>query len=366
MIQGSRFSRTVINESKMGAYYTDLTHCADLSALFSFQEEACCLEPSIGDGSAIMAVTDKANNPYAKIFGVELDESVAKKTRADENITACLVADFTTGVRISNNKFSFCFANPPYMTDKMDGNKRMERVFLEKVGYYLCKGGILVWVIPYSVYTEENYFRFLNSRYEVLHLWKFREPEFSKWHQCVIVARKRNLQKAFLKADLQELLSKVTPLEKVEELPAKELLENYEKIIVPGTKEADVSLFAESTFDVESAYTLLESKPREVFDGISKALTVKQYAVNSIGNPPIPLKKDSLYLLATSGAGQGLTGSVEAHDLHLQRGVAEVIEEGEVEQTESGDSAKKVAKVTTRTSITMTVVQNDGTITVLE
>lgn len=364
MIQGSRFSRTIINESKMGAYYTELHHCSDLSELFLFQEEACCLEPSIGDGSAIIAVTDKKNNPYAKIFGVELNETVAKQTRANENITACLAADFINGVRISNNKFSFCFANPPYMSDKLDNGKRLERAFLEKVGYYLVKGAILVWVIPYSVYTEESYFRFLNSRYEVIHLWKFREPEFSKWHQCVIVARKRNIPKTFLKGDLQGMLNEVTPLEKVSDLPSKDILEGYEKIIVPGTKEIDVTLFAEISFDEVAAYDVLDGRPKEVFNGISDALSIEPYAVNSIGNSPIPLKKDSLYLLATSGAGQGLTGSVETADLHLQRGVAEVIEEGEVEVSE--EESTKIAKVTSRTQITMTVVQNDGTIVALQ
>lgn len=361
MIQGSRFSRTVINESKMGAYYTDLNHCSDLSELFLFPEEACCLEPSIGDGAAIKAVTKKYQNPNAKLFGVELDDTVAKKTRADETITACLSADFINGVRIKNNAFSFVFANPPYMADNLDEGKRLERAFLEKVNYYLIKGGVLVWVIPFSVYTEENYFRFLNSRYDVKYVWKFREEEFAKWKQCVIVATKRNIPKTFLKDDLLEL--RKATLDNTEVLPSREELSTYEKLVVPGTKEADVTLFAETVFDAESAYELLQNRrPQAVTEGIGKSLSIEPYSVNSIGRPPIPLKKDFLYLLATSGAGQGLTGSVETGDLHLQRGVAEVIEEGEVVGTADGG---KIANVTTRTQITMTVVQNDGTIVVL-
>ena len=85
--------------------------------------------------------------------------------------------------------------------------------------------------------------------------------------------------------------------------------------------------------------------------------------MNNLGKPPIPLKKDSLYLLATSGSGQGLTGSEENSDLHLQRGVAEVIEESEYSTDEKG---KEIEKVISRTKVSMTVVENDGKITVLE
>ena len=72
-----------------------------------------------------------------------------------------------------------------------------------------------------------------------------------------------------------------------------------------------------------------------------------------------------MYLLATSGAGQGLTGNVQTRDLHLQRGVAEVIEDNCIEVVGEGKNAKAQLRVTSRTQITMTVVQNDGTITKL-
>ena len=92
-------------------------------------------------------------------------------------------------------------------------------------------------------------------------------------------------------------------------------------------------------------------------------LTTPRFVINNLGKPPIPLKKDSLYLLATSGSGQGLTGSEATNDLHLQRGVAEVIAESEYHQEEDG---KVREKVVTRTKVTMTVIENDGKITVLE
>ena len=78
----SRFSRLRANESKLGAYYTDVAHCRDLRKLFRFPEdEVCVLEPCIGDASAVISITDATNNPNIKIFGVELNNAVAKQTK---------------------------------------------------------------------------------------------------------------------------------------------------------------------------------------------------------------------------------------------------------------------------------------------
>ena len=72
----SEFSRTKYNEAKMGAYYTDTDHCEWISKILDFpNEEVCCLEPSIGNAEAILAVTgkNKEERKNIKIFGVELN-----------------------------------------------------------------------------------------------------------------------------------------------------------------------------------------------------------------------------------------------------------------------------------------------------
>lgn len=359
----SSFSRTLANEGKMGAYYTDVGHCIDIGKMFSFpeNEEVSVLEPSIGDGSAVIAVTGAEKNPNIKIFGVELNDKVAEATKKNPLIEECLKADFLNGVRISNNVFTFCFGNPPYMTDNMEGNsERMERQFLEKIGYYLKKDGILVWVIPYAVYTEESYFRYFNSRYELLHCYRFRESEYRKYHQVVLVGRKRYMSVMFQKEKLKEMLEDVDDIEKIAVLP-----EDFpEKIDVPPSDSSSVTMFAEKEFNLNAAFeTLNNQMPESLSKTFDERVSVPHYLVCSMGRPLIPLKKDSMYLLATSGGGQGLTGSEETNDLHLQRGVAEVIEENEVELKANSDGA--TCRSTTRTSITMTIVQNNGKITAL-
>ena len=79
----SSFSRTIINEAKMGAYYTDAEHCRRIGRLLDFPEEFIALEPSIGDGSAIAATLEEAT-VLPKIYGVELNQNTYEEIKDDE------------------------------------------------------------------------------------------------------------------------------------------------------------------------------------------------------------------------------------------------------------------------------------------
>jgi hypothetical protein len=94
-----------------------------------------------------------------------------------------------------------------------------------------------------------------------------------------------------------------------------------------------------------------------------KAVTQVEFTSSDLGQPPIRPKKDLVYLMQTAGVGQGLAGE-PGIDAHLQRGVAEVVEESEYAEDEKGhvDSVK----VLTRTKVTMSIIETNGTITVLE
>ena len=55
IIKQNMFSRTLFNESKLGAYYTDPVHAAKIGRLFRLQGECCVLEPSFGNAEALKA-----------------------------------------------------------------------------------------------------------------------------------------------------------------------------------------------------------------------------------------------------------------------------------------------------------------------
>jgi hypothetical protein len=358
-VYGNDFSRTRFNEAKMGAYYTDVTHCKSLRGLFKFpEEEVSVLEPSIGDGSAVKAITEGAN---AKIFGVELNPEVAGKTK--ESIEDCLQADFLNGVRISHQCFSFIFANPPYLVDDEVGRKRMEYTFLQKLTEnYISKDGVLVYIINMARFNEPDIFRYLYNHYEILGVWQFRPDEFAKYKQVAVVGRKRPTL-IHVAADVQAAMQKYSTLPV---LP--ERFDAPEIAITPSPSEK-VTLFAPLEFDEDAAASFLLDKTgtsllSDYHTLINRLATQKKYQVNNLGRPPIPPKKDSLYLLATSGAGQGIAGE-KGEDLHLQRGVAKVVETTEQVPSED-DKDRLIEKVTTSTEVTMTILECSGKITVLK
>lgn len=356
------FSRTRANESKLGAYYTDVAHCRDLRKLFHFPEdEVCVLEPCIGDGKAVIRITNADQNPNIKIFGVELNDAVAKNTKENPYVTDLIQADFTCDVMIRKNSFSFCFANPPYMEERSDlgeSNSRLELVFLEKLPNYLKTGALLVWIVPENSFLDTSHLRLFAKHFEMLTCYRFRSEEYAKYKQIVVIGRriaKREVSMSLVYELSQQFKDQITVL-------PDNLTEQFE--VLPSY-EADIDLFASRNFDPSLAHDFLMQNgiPDDVKQMINAKVTQKPFADTDLKRPPVPLKKDSLYLLATSGAGQGFTGSVEKKDLHLQRGIAEIIEESHENCDEDGNAT--TITVTTRTAISMHIVQNNGTITTL-
>lgn len=357
--RSGNFSRVSANEAKMGAYYTDPSHCRSIGEMFRFPEECCLLEPCIGDGTAVMSLTE--GNPDVKIFGVELNDKVADETKKKEGIEECIHADFLDGVMISQNAFSFCFCNPPYMDDEIgnEHRERMEKTFLSKITTrYLKKGGVLVFVIPERILPVVG--RILISNYEEVCLYRFWPEEYAKWHQVVYVGIKTD-KKFCSKDEVDAFMKRITA---IEELP----LHPSECIMVQETKALDVKTFCCREFDVNMAYNFLSGDVISAQMGdynhlMEKLVTQEKFTNSDIGTPPIPLKKDSLYLMSTSGVGQGLAGT-EGKDLHLQRGCAQIVEDEEYIEPSSSNGEASV-RVTSRTQITMKVIQTNGSITTL-
>lgn len=366
------FYQARMDEAKMGAYYTDVAHCEDLSRYlyFSNSGETSVLEPSAGNCAAVKAVTGAKENSNIRIFAVELNDQTALDLKADTSLEDVLHADFLENVRIKNNAFSFVFGNPPYLNDVLgeEGPKvRIERQFLEKVSSYLKKDGVLVWVIPFSSFSEDSTLRYFANHYEIEKVFRFRESEFKKYRQVAVIARKIG-NRIVSKDEMDIMRSRYQDLEKIAVLPEHPDVPDQEKIAVPESASSDVTLFAAKEFDVEAARrTLHDSMLIDLKKKFDDRIAIKEYGRSTEFRPPIPMKADSMYLLAVSGGGQGLTGSIENNDLHLQRGVAEVISESRYEEQEGSNGVKKAVEiVTTRTEISLrTIQQTEGKIDVL-
>lgn len=368
------FSRTVANEQKKGAYYTDKGMCKRIGRLFALpaDDEVSVLEPSVGDATAVLTFLDNVSVKAKKtaVFAVELDAEVAKQTKEDlkklseDNVV--IQADFLSGTKISYNTFSLCFSNPPYR--KADGlnDTSLESQFMKSIYPVMKKQGILVYVIPY--YTLINQSDFLKPfllRFEPVACYRFDDKEYEQFQQIVLIGRRRLKIADWSDEGMEEMREKFTA-----SIKEKELLpylpgldeEITEPILVPASKPADVKDFTTRFFDYQRAGESLSfSSP--LYKEQSRRLNDGLYRQSTLNSPPIPLKKDLLYLCAISGGGQGYCGSEENGDLHLQRGVVKTIKEDELTTNEKGES---IIVEHTRSAISMTVLENDGTFHLLK
>lgn len=345
----NNFYQTTKNIEKAAAYYTDDAHCKRLSELFVFPEgeEVCILEPSAGDGRAVKTVTRKCKN--RRIFAVELNNEVADTLKNDEEMCEVLNCDFLT-TKISRNSFSFCFSNPPYINDE----GRMEIEFLKKITNYMMDGGIIVYIIPYIVASSKQFLRAYFSKFEPICEFRFDDSEYSKYRQIVFIGRRS--QKA---AYEESVIIKYAERKKEDYNTIPERID--EKIEVLPSMEANISVFTTKVFDAQKGYEcLVEKNPQK---SNLKKIGVKPYENDDVPVPPVMPNQNTLYLLSTLGCGSGITGSVEGKDIHLQRGCAKIVERVFDDVNDDG-SVDRVKQVSTQVSVT--ILENDGTFTVLE
>ena len=133
-----------------------------------------------------------------------------------------------------------------------------------------------------------------------------------------------------------------------------------EKIKILPSKENKVKSFTSQVFDVISAEkNLVREEPQQ--RNLLK-IGISAYQGESVGKPPVMPNTNTLYLLSTLGVGSGKVGCSENMD--EQRGCTSVekttYEEMDPESCEVYEVTRKSTKVT------VTVIENDGTISHLE
>lgn len=343
----SSFYQTRVNQAKLGAYYTDQEHCRYISKFLDFpeKEEVCCLDPSIGDGSAICTVVRKKDYGNIKIFGIELDRKVSLAIMENPMIEDCVYGDFLVDPIITENAFSFCFANPPY--GEADGS-RLEVQFLKKIVPYLMSGAVIVYILPYYVAGTKEFTDIWNSGFQTLHCYRFHDQEFLKWKQVVLIGRKVEKERG------EDFRLSVKNIENIPLLP-----KDYrgEKVVVFPSEIQQIKEFRGKHFDVEKGRRNLRKSVLE--NVLKEKLQMEQFITDRLTRPPIMPNAGQMYLMAISGAGQGRVGSEETGDLHLQRGNVTNVEESEIRQDEEGKMVEAVQKFT---RISFHIIENDGMI----
>jgi len=350
------FSRSLYNDLKTGAYYTDTEHACRLGQLFTFSEETCVLEPSFGDGLALKAFLDGAAGTREKVvrFGVELDPEAHESGKA--NFDYSLNEDFLKGVRISPQSFSLVFTNPPY-GECNEGKNRLETEFIKRLYTYTIPGAHMVLIVPRACLEDGEFIREYASRFEILRIYRFDDKEYQKYHQYALIGQRRN-RIGVLRSEMDELRTKIHQ-DQFPYIPEKGEYDG-EKFLVNGSSNEGVTLFTGIKFDY--AHAAANLKKNSLYDKMSQATVPKYYALK-VGDPPLPLKKDLLYLAAIAGAGEGIAGREEDGDIHLQRGVVKPETFLRPELLENG---QEVMIETTKNVVTINLIDSFGNIRTLK
>lgn len=345
----NQFLQTRMNQAKLGAYYTDPQHCRWLADLLKFPEgeEVFCLEPAIGDAEAVCLVTGKKENPHIHIYGVDLNENTADTANQNPAVEECLWGDFLSDIIVSPKAFSFCFSNPPYGDEN---GKRIEVKFLRKIIPCLMQRAVLVYVIPQYVAVSHDFQEVWNSFFELECGYRFHQKEFERWKQVVLIGRKRDREN-----ERQE--GKRLQWDGKEEMPLLPVKFDGEKIQIPASSGRELSVFTTKDFNYTRALPFLQRSM--LADLVEDKIQQEMYITDRLGEPPIMPNAGQMYLMAISGAGQGLVGSESTKDLHLQRGSVKNVEESEFLNDENGNLVEAVRKYT---KIGFKIIENGGNI----
>ncbi len=180
------------------------------------------LDPCCGAGDAMRQFADAIGG--GETYGIEIERYRAEEARGALDH---LISGSAFAVRLGHEAFSCLWLNPPY--DEGEDGKRLEHSFLTTMSRALVPGGLLVYIVPQVRLAQSA--RYLASRFEALRCYRFQDPEYDAFRQCVIIGRKRATQviaaaqgqvEAWANSPLPELPSpdSTTPICELPALPA--------------------------------------------------------------------------------------------------------------------------------------------------
>lgn len=176
----------LMNNVKMGYFPTDLEHIKKIKSALVFPETTVnVLDPCCGCGLALEML---CMNENAVTFGIEIDESRGKE--AEERLNRVGFGSyFYSG--ISQRAFHALLLNPPYLSVVTEsGRARSEKRFLVESLHNLMQDGVLIYIIPYYRLTYDIC-RVICDNFHSISVYRFRDSEFAKYKQVVVLGKKK-------------------------------------------------------------------------------------------------------------------------------------------------------------------------------
>ena len=317
-------------QAKMGYYPTPKRVTSIIVSYLKRQREGIIriLDPCAGEGTAVKLIGDELK---AETYGIEID--IERGRVAKEILTKCLITDYQN-TRISHGSFSLLYLNPPYdwtvKKDEIEKSERYERTFLRDCVSYLCKGGILVYLIPQRR-LDGQIARMLSYRFEHIKVFRFPEDEYKAFRQLVIfgVIKKRP-NKDDQTADY---LNKCGKLQAIVPYLPKELSHIYEVPVSP----------AKANFLFKSKHIDPEELAEEILEyglfGQFKEMTTPLKIAEKI-KPIMPLRHGHLAQILACGLMNGVVWDNDKKNPLLVKGVTKKEVKYAIEK--NGDTEKHI------------------------
>lgn len=302
---GKRVSTAAIgrlmNQVRMGYYPTDPNNLDLILKGIRFPEGVTTnlLDPCCGCGHALRRLAD-GNNAFT--FGVELDE--ARASDAETRLHRVGHGSYFFS-EISANAFHLLFLNPPYLSviTPGGGTARDEKRFLVDCLRHLVTGGLLIYIVPYYRLTPDIC-RILCSNFQELTVYRFLEPEFSRFHQVAVMGLRKKRDDGFMQA--QELNERVVTPENIP--PLSEIAEEAYEIPAAALR---VQTFRGAVFNQAELYRQLGAS--DSYDRLLKKSALDDRAKH----PLLPLNIGQVGLIGGSGM---INGLIDCEAPHIIKG----------------------------------------------
>lgn len=192
---GLMFTRLARNFIKNGYFPTDeATLGRILNALDIAGAQVRIADPCCGEGIALAEVKQALTEAGAVVEGLGIEFDAERAWHAKQLLDTVLHSDMNDAL-VSSRMAGLLFLNPPYGHTVADGeqtgdgkhSERLELIFLRKTAGWLQVGGVLVFIVPHYVMSEEmaNY---LCRHFSGLTAWSAPEQQFK---QMVVFGTKR-------------------------------------------------------------------------------------------------------------------------------------------------------------------------------
>ncbi len=296
----------------------------------SHRRVARLLDPCCGAGDALRQFADALGG--GETFGVEIEQHRAAEAR---EVLDHLIAGSAFAVRLGHEAFSCLWLNPPY--DEGDGGRRLEHNFLTTLSRALVPGGLLIYIVPQVRLAQSA--RYLASRYEGLRCYRFQDPEYDAFRQCVVLGRRRATQVIAADAQAQFAGWATDPLP---ELPSPG---STSPVFELPALPAGPVVFASQFFEPETAAA--EARERGLW---SNATLVERFwpAADRPVRPLMPLRRGHLAVLIAAGF---------LDNVLIEDGSRRVLVKGRITKVsravESADPDVEVEREFLRTSVVM-------------